>query len=522
MKKRFYVLFLSVILLYAFAFSQEKQAIKQQATQELQAASPDQIKEKIKESGMSEKEATERAAALGIDLQTYLNSNGQNQPGPSLTDSNAIVKGRAAENMRTNVPTIPQAKSTVPEFQDRDIPEGLLPFGYNIFQFPTSTFEPVLNLPTASNYLLGPGDEILLTMWGETQLYLQLTINREGNIVVPNVGPVVAQGVTIEALKSRLMQRMTAIYSGLKNGASNANTWLDVSTGKLRTIQVFVLGEVAKPGGYAVSSMSTSFLALYVAGGPTINGSLRSIDVLRNNKLFAQIDFYDYALRGDKSKDIRLQDGDVVFVHPAGKRAALTGNVIHPAIYETKSKETLKDLIAMAGGLQADAYSDRVHIERIIPFAQRKLYTRNILDIDLPFTSVDAMFNSTFELENGDIVSVLKINNFFQNRVQLSGNVKKPGIFELHKGMKVRDLIIAADSLLTDTFGEHADITRVLPDRRSEILPFNLTKAMELDPANNLELESEDSVTIYKQDFFFPEHTVSISGAVRKPGSYLR
>jgi protein involved in polysaccharide export with SLBB domain len=410
----------------------------------------------------------------------------------------------------------------VPGFEGRDIPEELQPFGYNIFQFPTSTFEPVLNLPTASNYLLGPGDEILLTLWGETQLYLPLTINRDGNVVIPNVGPVVAQGVTIEALKSRLMQRMTAIYSGLKGGASNANTWLDVSTGKLRTIQVFVLGEVTKPGGYAVSSMSTSFLALYVAGGPTINGSLRSIDVLRNNKIISQIDFYDYALRGDKSKDIRLQDGDVVFVHPVGKRVALVGNVIHPAIYEAKTKETLKDLFTMAGGLQVDAYSDRVHIGRIIPFPQRKLYSRNILDIDVPFESVDALLNSSYELENGDIVSVLMINNFLQNRVQISGNVKKPGIFELRKGMRIHDLVVAADSLLSDTFGERADVTRVLPDGRREILPFNLNSAMANDPANNFELESEDEVKIYKQNFFFPEHTVSIAGSVRKPGSYLR
>ena len=151
-------------------------------------------------------------------------------------------------------------------------------------------------------------------------------------------------------------------------------------------------------------------------------------------KYISQIDFYDYALRGDKSKDIRLQDGDVVFVHPAGKRVALTGDVIHPAIYEMKSKEILKDLITMAGGLQAEAYSDRIHVERIIPFAQRKLFSKNILDIDVPFSSVDALLNSTFELENGDIVSVLKINNLLQNRIQISGNVKKPGTFELRKG----------------------------------------------------------------------------------------
>jgi polysaccharide biosynthesis/export protein len=522
MKIRSYILLLSLILSYVFVFSQEKQAVKQQAEKELQNASPDQVKSKIKEAGMTEKEAKEKAAALGIDLQQYLDGLPQQQGTQLPEDNTEAGKAQSVNGLKSTSNSSTKTEFVVPGFEKREIAIGLQPFGYNIFQFPTSTFEPVLNLPTASNYLLGPGDEILLTLWGETQLYLPLTINREGNVVIPNVGPVVAQGVTIEALKSRLMQRMTAIYSGLKGGAANANTWLDVSTGKLRTIQVFVLGEVTKPGGYAISSMSTSFLALYVAGGPTINGSLRDIDVLRNNKLISQIDFYDYVLHGDKSKDIRLQDGDVVFVHPVGKRVALAGNVIHPAIYETKTKETLNELIVMAGGLQVNAYSDRVHVERIIPFSQRKLYLRNILDIDLPFASVEALLNSNFELENGDIVSVLMINNFLQNRVQISGNVKKPGIFELRKDMRIHDLVVAADSLLSDTFGERADVTRVLPDGRREILPFNLNKAMANDPVNNLELESEDEVKIYKQNFFFPEHTVSIAGSVRKPGSYLR
>jgi len=173
--------------------------------------------------------------------------------------------------------------------------------------------------------MLGPGDELLLTIWGETQLFSQFVVSREGNIIIPNVGPVPAQGVTVEALKTRLLNRLTSFYSGLRNGGHDANTWLDVSIGKLRTIQVFVLGEVKKPGGYAISSMSTSFLALYVAGGPNINGSLRSIEVLRNNKNISTIDFYDYILRGDKSKDVRLQDGDVVFVKTMVSELQLSG-----------------------------------------------------------------------------------------------------------------------------------------------------------------------------------------------------
>jgi protein involved in polysaccharide export with SLBB domain len=516
--------FIFKLTLFTCVMAQQKEAIKQQAETQLQHSTPDQVKAKIKELGMTEKEAEAKANALGIDLQKYLDLQEGKQeavPAPEVQQPQDI-SNQTAKNAALTVSAVPQVSYSIPGFEKRSGVAGLQLYGYGLFQFPTSTFEPVLNMPTSPNYLLGPGDEILLTMWGETQLFTQLTVNREGNIVVPNAGPVPAQGITVDALKARLLRRLTSFYSGLHNGDSKANTWLDVSIGKLRTIQVFVLGEVKKPGGYAISSMSTSFLALYVAGGPSINGSLRSIEVLRNNKSISTIDFYEYALRGDKSKDVRLQDGDIVFVTTVGKRVALAGNVMHPAIYELKPKETLRDVLAMAGGLQMNAYVDRAHVERIIPFAERKLYTKNILDLDLKFSSSEDFLKSDFKLENGDIISILKINEFLQNRVTIFGNVKKPGVFALKAGMKINNLVQEADSLLSDTFGERANLVRLLPSLRRQIIPFNLTLAMQGDSANNLELEPEDEVTVYRLGYFFPEQNVSIAGAVRKPGIYIR
>jgi protein involved in polysaccharide export with SLBB domain len=504
--------------------AQQKEAIKQQAETQLQHSTSDQVKAKIKELGMTEKEAQAKANALGIDLQQYLETQEGKQealPAPEAQQPQD-VPDQTKKNAAPTASAVPQVSYSIPGFEGRSGVAGLQLYGYDLFQFPTSTFEPVLNMPTSPNYLLGPGDEILLTMWGETQLFTQLAVNREGNIVVPNAGPVPAQGITVDALKARLLRRLTSFYSGLRNGDAKANTWLDVSIGKLRTIQVFVLGEVKKPGGYAISSMSTSFLALYVAGGPSINGSLRSIEVLRNNKSISTIDFYDYALRGDKSKDVRLQDGDIVFVKTVGKRIALAGNVMHPAIYELIPDETLKDVLAMAGGLQVNAYFDRAHVERIIPFAERKFYTKNILDLDMKFSSSEDLLKSDFKLENGDIISVLRINEFLQNRVTIFGNVKKPGVFALKTGMKINNLVQEADSLLSDTFGERANLIRVLPSARRQIIPFNLTLAMQGDSANNLELEPEDEIIVYKLGYFFPEQTVSIAGAVRKPGIYIR
>jgi polysaccharide biosynthesis/export protein len=514
--------FCCVITYVPSIIAQQKDAMKQQAETQLQQLTPQEIDAKLKELGMTRAEAEARANAFGIDFQKYLGFQTSQQDTQNTIEAQ---KQKGKDSLKQTVPTlfaVPEIPVIVPGFEGRTGMSGLQPYGYNLFQYPTSTFEPVLNMPTPPSYVLGPGDEILLTMWGESQLFSQLTISREGNIVVPNAGPVPAQGVTVEALKARLLKRLTSFYSGLRNGGSDANTWLDVSIGKLRTIQVFVLGEVKKPGGYAISSMSTSFLALYVAGGPNINGSLRSIDVLRNNKSISTIDFYDYALRGDKSKDIRLQDGDVVFVKTIGKRTALTGNVIRPAIYEVKPEETLKDLLAMAGGIQVNAYYDRVHVERIIPFTERKLYTKNILDLDVNFSSAQNLLTSDFKLENGDILSVFQINEFLQNRVTISGNVKKPGVFALKSGMRVHDLVQEADSLISDTFGERANLFRVLPNFKRQIFPFNLTLAMQGDPTQNLELEREDSIIIYKQKFFFPEQTVSVAGAVQRPGKYIR
>ena len=521
-------LFLIFALLFLISFliplksinAQQQEVIKQQAETQLQNSTPDQLKAKIKELGMTDSEAEAKANSLGFDLQKYL---GLQTTSKQPTDiQQQTIKEQTGKRTIPDTFTIRQIPYSVPGFEGRGGVEKLQPYGYNLFQYPTSTFEPVLNMPTSPSYVLGPGDELLLTMWGETQLFSQLIISREGNIIVPNAGPVPAQGITVEALKARLLKRLTSFYSGLRNGGPDANTWLDVSVGKLRTIQVFVLGEVKKPGGYAISSMSTSFLALYVAGGPNINGSLRSIEVIRNNKSISTIDFYDYALRGDKSKDVRLQDGDIVFVKTIGKRTALAGNVIRPAIYEMKSDETLKDLLVMAGSIQVNAYFDRVNVERIIPFAERKLYTKNILDLDVNFSSAKDLLNSNFKLEDGDIISVFQINEFLQNRVTLTGNVKKPGVFALTKGMRVSDLVQEADSLISDTFGERADLIRLLPSYRRQIFSFNLALALRGDSTQNIELQREDSIIIYKQNYFFPEHTVSIAGAVQKPGTYTR
>jgi len=191
---------------------------------------------------------------------------------------------------------------------------------------------------------------LVLTVWGDTKLNYQLKIAKDGNAVIPDVGPVSVAGLTLQQAKNKLVRRMTSVYAGLRNGSPNASSMLDVSLGNLRSLQVFVLGEVQKPGGYSVSSLSTIMHALYLAGGPSIMGSLREVQLKRDGKVLKTLDVYEYITQADNSNDARLQDGDIVFVKTVGKRAAVVGNIVKPAVYEIKAKGKLKDIIPLSAG----------------------------------------------------------------------------------------------------------------------------------------------------------------------------
>ena len=492
-----------------------------EAEQALQSMTPDEIDQKLKEAGITREEAVRRAKELNINLEDYLSrlpASAGVTTSPATQDT-SVVSGGVRKK-----PSTPVAKREliVPGFERRTGDQRLQPFGYDIFQYPSSSFEPVINVSTPQSYILGPGDQIIVSVWGETKLNLQLIVNRDGNILVPDVGPVSANGASVQQLREKLLHRMSEVYSGLKNGTQGANTFLDVSIGRLRTIQVYVMGEVAAPGGYSLSSMSTAFHALYVSGGPTVNGTMRDVQVVREGKTISSVDMYNYVLKGDKSKDIRLQDDDIVFVKPAGKRVALMGSITHPAIFELKDKEALGNLIAMSGGLRFDAYFDRIHVERIIPFEQRSLYQRSILDIDIPFSSLSDLQKSSSVLEDGDVVKIFKIDGLAENRVSIWGTVNKPGNFQLEPGMHVKDLIYKADSLQRNSFEDRATLFRLLPDLRREILSFSPRLALEGDNENNLALENEDSIIVYKETQFFPSDSVTITGGVRNPGQYPR
>ena len=522
------ILKLSLILLLFSGMSspllsaQTRDQLKQQAEEQLKKLTPEEVEAKLKEYGISRWEAIRRAQDIGLTLEDYL--------GRTTMEDGVIQYPTAGMDTVQALPkpirkpiAKPKEPLVVLGFTGRaGIDTTIVPFGYDLFEFPESTFEPPLNVSTPSGYLLGPGDELTLSLWGETKLYYQLAVNRDGNVLVPDVGPVSANGQTIQQFRGALLRRMTSVYSGLANGSPNANTFLDVSLGKLRSIQVYVVGEVKRPGGYVLSSVSTVLQALYLAGGPTVNGSLRHISVSRSGQKPQVVDTYNYLLIGDRSKDLRLDDGDVVFVTAAKNRAAIVGNVVRPGIYELGDKGTVRELVELSGGPRFNTDLRRIHIERIIPFEKRKDFQGDVLDLDLNLDTFEAFQKNTTPIVDGDIVSLFRIADLPQNRVFLTGHVRKPGPFEFKPGMRISDLIMAADSLRRGTFMDRGLLLRMLPNLRRETIPFEPRLALTRDQGHDLLLQNEDSLVVYSEKDFLPVGKVAISGAVRKPDYYPR
>jgi polysaccharide biosynthesis/export protein len=525
-------LFVGVLNLAAQGKEVAKEQIKDEAETQLRQMTAEEVERVIKEYGMTVEEATKRAQSFGISLQEYLTrrSAAKNQPTQSILFDPRL-------SWQLVAPSLPGADSTngqksgkepprlvaVPGFHGRRaIDSTLQPFGYSLFELSSATFTPSVTVATPPSYVLGVGDEVMVNVWGETQLQYSLQVNREGNLYVPEVGPVLAQGLTIQHFRERLLHRMASVYSSLNGHKGNRGAYLDVSLGKLKTIQVLVLGEVRKPGGYAITSMSTVLHALYLAGGPTMEGTMRDVQIVRKGETIKGIDLYGYILQADRSSDIPLLDGDIVFVRPVGRRAAITGHVLRPAIYELREGEQLGTLVKLAGGLRFDAYADRIHIERVVPFDRRHEFDHDILDFDVKFAQVSDLLSSTTPLENGDILKVYGLAQRFQNRVIVAGSVNKPGPFELVPGMRIADIIRAADSLKLSTFAERGTIFRTLQNLRIEVLGFNPRLALEGVASENFLLQNEDSVVIYADDQFHPRHSVRLFGAVRSPGEYAR
>jgi protein involved in polysaccharide export with SLBB domain len=373
-------------------------------------------------------------------------------------------------------------------------------FGTEIFENAAMSFEPNLRLATPQDYVLGPDDEVLIDIYGLSEANYKVNVSPEGTIRIPLVGVINVSGLTIAEARRVIKNRMTATYKGLATG----NTSVSINLGNIRSITVHVIGEVAHPGSYTIPSLATVFNALYQSGGPKENGSFRDIQVIRNNQVIRTVDLYDFLVHG-KQHDLRLQDQDVVKVLPYKNRVTLTGEVKTPAIFEMKNGETLQDLIAFAGGFTEKAYRESITGYR------NTLKERSVVSIG------NGSFK-TFKTEPGDEYSVGKLLNRFENRVQISGAVYRPGVYALKEGMKVKELLQLAEGLKEDAFVNSAVIFRKNNLGLSEVASFSPKEV--LSGQNDITLQREDSIYIGSVLDMKEKDFVYISGEVLKPEKY--
>ena len=399
---------------------------------------------------------------------------------------------------------------TNPTILDNIAPEQLRrelkQFGYDFFKNSLQLTSAIDAMPVGANYLLGPGDVLNLTVWGAANFRHELTVDRSGELMIPKVGPVRVWGLPFDKAQVAVKEAINHYFR---------NCEMSLTLGKLRTIQVYVVGEVEAPGNYPVSSLGTIINALAAAGGPSHNGSLRGVRVTRGNQILATVDLYDMLLSGDRNKDVQLQNGDTIFVPVIGPVVAVAGEVRRPAIYELNGRTTIADILKMAGGVAASGSLGRIQIERL-----ENNSGRIVLDFAPKSGTIEAELASV-ELKDRDMLKVFPVQAAVRQVVLLKGNVQQGGEYQFRPGMRLRDLIPSAQMLLPESYLESVEITRISPpDYRRELLTVSLRRALGGNQVDNLLLQEQDTVKVFSRGEMEEKPRVAVNGAVVNPGTY--
>ncbi len=430
------------------------------------------------------------------------------QPSEADASESAPGNGRPLIPASPMAPAAAESPSEFQEFVARSLDRRLSLYGYNLFERVPTTFAPVDRIPVTDDYVIGPGDEVLIRAWGQIDMDGRLVVDRGGEIFLPKVGTLSVAGLRYQQLPEYLRTAIGRVFR---------NFDLTVNLGQLRSLQVFVVGQARRPGSYTVSSLSTLVNALFVSGGPSSSGSMRHIQLKRNNLVVTEFDIYDLLLKGDKSKDTRLLSGDVIYIPPCGPSMAIAGSVNVPAIYELRDGTTLAGAIEMAGGLATTADGQKAVVERIENHG-----TRRVEEFPLDERGWQR------PVKDGDLVRIFSVSPRIENAVTLRGNVAHPGRVEWHRGMRLRDLIPNQEALVTPDYwnannaGERSDpqhrtdVTRTVAEINWDyaviqrfdaqeltprLVPFALGKLVrEGDEDNNLALEPGDTVIIFSQN----------------------
>ncbi|TDE29166.1 sugar transporter [Flavobacterium ranwuense] len=377
-----------------------------------------------------------------------------------------------------------------------------LVFGSELFDNPTLNFEPNLKLATPVNYILGPGDELQVSVYGVQEFNASIPVSVEGKVTIQYVGQIAVSGMTIEAATQKIRNAIAGVYSTVRSGQSQVS----VNLTRIRTIKVTLIGS-KQPGNYSISSLATVYNALFLGGGPGKNGSYRNIELIRNNKVFTKVDIYNFLVNGDQSDNVGLKDNDVIRIPAYNQRVTLEGQVKRPGIFEMKKGETFTDLLSFASGFNEFAYTASVNV---LQKTDKEFKVRDIKSTE---------FNSYKPL-SGDVFRVSKILNRFENRIKIDGAVFRPDTYSFYEGMRISDLIAKADGLKEDAYSNRARIIRLKPDLTTEIVNVNLAKALEGDLEADIGLKKEDIVTVYSILDFVEEYKITIDGEIKKPGVY--
>ena len=376
-------------------------------------------------------------------------------------------------------------------------------YGYEIFRGNTFlSFQSNLNIPTPSDYVLGPGDKLFIDIYGQSENYYQAEVSPDGDLILENFGPINVSGMTVEKANIRLVNKLKKVYTGL----SSKKTFVNISVGIPRAVRVNIVGEVNLPGTYNFSAFNTVYNAIYVAGGITENATLRNVKLFRNNKLVNTIDVYNFLNKGDQSSNVRLENNDLIVVGPYTNRVSIFGGVKTPGKFEIKNGETLADLINYAGGFSEDSYSKSLRITRVF-------------DDQYKIVDVNSDQFEFFQLKSGDKIEIDKVIEKYDNRLILKGSVYRSGIFALTEGMTVKDLIEKGEGLKPDTYMERSFITRTNEDFSTTNISFDLKKQL-----NSLEdpiiLKKDDVLNILSINDLKDDNYIEISGEISKPGIY--
>ena len=473
-----------------------------------QSMSDSQVLEYVKDGirqGKEQKQLASELARKGVTKEQAMRVKQLYEQENNMSVSHAIGTELNASRLREE--TKENTSDMLEDHPDREeLARGNQVFGRNIFNTRNLTFEPSVNLATPLNYRLGPGDEVIIDIWGASQNTIRQRISPDGSINIQKVGPVNLNGLTISEANSYLKKTLDKIYNGLNN-ADEPTSDIRLTLGNIRTIQINVMGEVIQPGTYSLSSFSTVFHALYRAGGVSDIGSLRNVRLVRNGRSLATVDVYQFIMKGDIQDDIRLEEGDVIIVPAYEVLVKIEGKVKRPMRFEMKKDESLTTLIKYAGGFDADAYTRSVRVVR----QNGEEYEVN---------TVKEMDYSIYKMRNGDVITAEAILNRFTNKLEIRGAVSRPGIYQLSGTLNtVRELVNEAQGLTGDAFLNRAVLYRQREDLTSEVIPMDI-KAIMSGTSPNIILMKNDILYIPSIHDLEDRGNVVIHGEVTKPGSY--